>query len=63
MVQLAARHAFPATYPVRDFAEAGGLMRATEPTLRMRGVRPASIPAASSRAETCGVAGRAADQV
>jgi putative ABC transport system substrate-binding protein len=26
MVQLAARHAFPATYPVRDFAEAGGLM-------------------------------------
>jgi ABC-type uncharacterized transport system substrate-binding protein len=26
MVQLAARHAFPATYPVRDFAVAGGLM-------------------------------------
>jgi putative ABC transport system substrate-binding protein len=26
MVQLAARHAFPAAYPVRDFAEAGGLM-------------------------------------
>jgi putative tryptophan/tyrosine transport system substrate-binding protein len=26
MVQLAARHAFPATYPVRDFAIAGGLM-------------------------------------
>jgi putative ABC transport system substrate-binding protein len=26
IVQLAARHAFPATYPVRDFAEAGGLM-------------------------------------
>ena len=26
MVQLAARYAFPATYPVRDFAEAGGLM-------------------------------------
>jgi putative tryptophan/tyrosine transport system substrate-binding protein len=26
LVQLAARHAFPATYPVRDFAVAGGLM-------------------------------------
>jgi ABC-type uncharacterized transport system substrate-binding protein len=26
MVQLAARHALPATYPVRDFAVAGGLM-------------------------------------
>ena len=26
LVQLAARHALPATYPVRDFAEAGGLM-------------------------------------
>jgi putative tryptophan/tyrosine transport system substrate-binding protein len=26
VVQLAARHAFPATYPVRDFAVAGGLM-------------------------------------
>jgi ABC-type uncharacterized transport system substrate-binding protein len=26
IVQLAARHAVPATYPVRDFAEAGGLM-------------------------------------
>jgi putative ABC transport system substrate-binding protein len=26
IVQLAARHAFPATYPVRDFAVAGGLM-------------------------------------
>jgi putative ABC transport system substrate-binding protein len=26
LVQLAARHAVPATYPVRDFAEAGGLM-------------------------------------
>jgi putative ABC transport system substrate-binding protein len=26
MVQLAARHALPATFPVRDFAEVGGLM-------------------------------------
>ena len=26
IVQLAARHVVPATYPVRDFAEAGGLM-------------------------------------
>jgi putative ABC transport system substrate-binding protein len=26
MVQLAARHAVPATYPVRDFVEHGGLM-------------------------------------
>ena len=26
LVQLAARHELPATYPVRDFAEAGGLM-------------------------------------
>src|SRR5215471_5831996 len=26
IVQLAARHVIPATYPVRDFAEAGGLM-------------------------------------
>jgi ABC-type uncharacterized transport system substrate-binding protein len=26
LVQLAARHVLPATYPVRDFAEAGGLM-------------------------------------
>jgi ABC-type uncharacterized transport system substrate-binding protein len=26
IVQLAARHAVPTTYPVRDFAEAGGLM-------------------------------------
>lgn len=31
----------PAMYPVRDFAEAGGLT--TEPILRMRGVRPGSI--------------------
>jgi len=26
LAQLAARHAVPATYPVRDFAEVGGLM-------------------------------------
>jgi ABC-type uncharacterized transport system substrate-binding protein len=26
LVQLAARHALPAAYPVRDFAEVGGLM-------------------------------------
>jgi putative ABC transport system substrate-binding protein len=26
LVQLAARHVLPATYPARDFAEAGGLM-------------------------------------
>ena len=26
IVQLAARHAFPTTYPVRDFAVVGGLM-------------------------------------
>ena len=49
LVHLATRHAVPATYAARDFAEVGGLMSYGS-TLRMRIVRSASIPAASSRA-------------
>jgi putative ABC transport system substrate-binding protein len=43
LVNLASRHAIPATYALRDYAEA------TDPTSRMRFVRRASMPAASSR--------------
>jgi putative ABC transport system substrate-binding protein len=56
IVQLAARHAVPATYPVRDFAEAGGLMSyGTDPADAWRqtgvytgrivqGAKPADLP-------------------
>ena len=51
LVHLASRHAIPATYAVRDYAEAGGLMTYGT-NVRMRFVRSASTPAASSRARS-----------
>jgi putative ABC transport system substrate-binding protein len=56
LVQLAARHLLPATYPVRDFAEAGGLMSygtSTADAWRqtgvytgriLKGAKPAELP-------------------
>ncbi len=56
MVQFAARHAFPATYPVRDFAVAGGLMSYGTNTANawrqtgvytgriLKGAKPADLP-------------------
>ena len=61
LVNLASRHAIPATFSNRDFAEVAGLS-AMEPTRRMRIVRSASMPAASSRARslrTCRLCRRA----
>jgi putative ABC transport system substrate-binding protein len=49
LTQLAARHTIPATYAGREYALAGGLT-SYGPSVRMRGVKSASMPAASSRA-------------
>ena len=47
---LAVRHAVPAAYGSREYAESGGLMSYGEPTCRTHGDRPESMPVASSRA-------------
>jgi putative tryptophan/tyrosine transport system substrate-binding protein len=60
IVQLAARHAVPATYPVRDFVEHGGLMSYGTNTVEawrqvgvytgriLRGAKPADLPVVQS---------------
>ena len=52
LVHLASRHAIPATYALRDFVEAGGLMSYGSKYYRRISLRPASIPAASSKARS-----------
>jgi putative tryptophan/tyrosine transport system substrate-binding protein len=54
LVQLAARHLLPATFPVRDFAEAGGLMSygtKTADAWRQTGVYTARILKGATPAE------------
>ena len=62
LVNLASRHALPATYADRLLPEAGGLMSYGS-DLSMRGVKSASMPAASSRVKACGLACGAGVQV
>ena len=63
LVNLASRHALPATYPLREFAEAGGLMSyGTNIADAFRQIGVVCRPHPQGR-EACGFAGRAIDQV
>jgi putative ABC transport system substrate-binding protein len=63
LVNLASRHALPATYPLREFAEVGGLMSyGTNIADTFRHIGVYCRPHPQGR-EACGFAGRAIDQV
>ena len=62
LVHLASRHALPAIYWQREFAEAGGLISYGS-SIDEPFVRSASIPAASLRARSRGPAGSAVGQI